>query len=92
MPNLQSRKLSRFVIEGFWPVVPMMICDFDNIEVLRAYNKALYGNTDRRWKIEDAQVLTEVDSVIYSKDLMTVHLQEITDISEEQTFVNGVVH
>lgn len=37
------------------------IGDSANIAVLRAYKKALKGTTDRRWKIEHAQVLTEGD-------------------------------
>ena len=37
------------------------IGDSANISVLRAYKKALDGKTDRRWKIEHAQILTEAD-------------------------------
>lgn len=37
------------------------IGDSANIAVLRAYKKALNGTTDRRWKIEHAQVLDEAD-------------------------------
>lgn len=37
------------------------IGDSANIAVLKAYKKALNGTTDRRWKIEHAQVLAEAD-------------------------------
>ena len=37
------------------------IGDSANIAVLRAYKKVLQGKSDRRWKIEHAQVLTEGD-------------------------------
>ncbi|WP_073242815.1 amidohydrolase [Maribacter aquivivus] len=37
------------------------IGDSANIAVLRAYKKVLKGKSDRRWKIEHAQVLTESD-------------------------------
>ena len=37
------------------------IGDSANIVVLRAYKKALEGKTDRRWKVEHAQVISEQD-------------------------------
>ena len=37
------------------------IGDSANIVVLRAYNKALKGKKDRRWKVEHAQVISEMD-------------------------------
>ncbi len=37
------------------------IGDSANIVVLRAYQKALEGKTDRRWKVEHAQVISEQD-------------------------------
>ncbi|WP_306014449.1 MULTISPECIES: amidohydrolase [unclassified Allomuricauda] len=37
------------------------IGDSANIVVLRAYNKALEGKSDRRWKVEHAQVITPSD-------------------------------
>ena len=37
------------------------IGDSANIVVLRAYKKALEGKTDRRWKVEHAQVITPSD-------------------------------
>lgn len=37
------------------------IGDSANVAVLRAYKKVLQGKSDRRWKIEHAQVLTEGD-------------------------------
>lgn len=37
------------------------IGDSANIVVLRAYEKALEGKTDRRWKVEHAQVISSTD-------------------------------
>ncbi|TAI49540.1 amidohydrolase [Flagellimonas allohymeniacidonis] len=37
------------------------IGDSANIVVLRAYQKALEGKSDRRWKVEHAQVISEMD-------------------------------
>ena len=37
------------------------IGDSANIVVLRAYKKALKGKQDRRWKVEHAQVISEMD-------------------------------
>ncbi|MBW8242746.1 amidohydrolase [Muricauda oceani] len=37
------------------------IGDSANIVVLRAYDKALKGKTDRRWKVEHAQVISQSD-------------------------------
>lgn len=37
------------------------IGDSANIVVLRAYRKALKGKEDRRWKVEHAQVISEMD-------------------------------
>ncbi len=37
------------------------IGDSANIVVLRAYEKALEGKTDRRWKVEHAQVISQSD-------------------------------
>jgi len=37
------------------------IGDSANIVVLRAYKKALKGKEDRRWKVEHAQVISEMD-------------------------------
>ena len=37
------------------------IGDSANIVVLRAYDKALEGKTDRRWKVEHAQVISQSD-------------------------------
>jgi hypothetical protein len=51
---------------------------------------AAYSNFEEKEKgsIEPGKF---ADFVIYSKDMMTVPLQEIPDIRAEQTFVNGVV-
>jgi predicted amidohydrolase YtcJ len=43
------------------------IGDSANIAVLRAYRKALKNKTDRRWKVEHAQIITPID-IDYYKD------------------------
>ena len=46
------------------------IGDSANIVVLRAYDKALEGKTDRRWKVEHAQVITENDFDYFEKGII----------------------
>lgn len=46
------------------------IGDSANIVALRAYEKALEGKDDRRWKIEHAQVLTENDFDYFEKGVI----------------------
>ncbi|MEC8832499.1 MAG: amidohydrolase, partial [Bacteroidota bacterium] len=41
-----------------------------NIVVLRAYDKALEGKTDRRWKVEHAQVISPSDFDYYEKGII----------------------
>lgn len=46
------------------------IGDSANIVVLRAYDKALEGKNDRRWKIEHAQVITGGDFDYFAKGII----------------------
>ncbi|MDF0706577.1 amidohydrolase [Flagellimonas okinawensis] len=46
------------------------IGDSANIVVLRAYDKALEGKTDRRWKVEHAQVISPSDFDYYEKGII----------------------
>ncbi len=46
------------------------IGDSANIVVLRAYEKALEGKPDRRWKVEHAQVITENDFDYFEKGII----------------------
>jgi|TARA_R100000479_G_scaffold97708_1_gene48402 hypothetical protein len=46
------------------------IGDSANISVLRAYETALKGKTDARWKIEHAQIVTEKDFDKFSKNII----------------------
>ncbi len=46
------------------------IGDSANIAVLRAYKKALEGKTDRRWRVEHAQILSEEDFEYYSNNII----------------------
>lgn len=46
------------------------IGDSANIAVLRAYKKALDGKTDRRWRVEHAQVLSQEDFEYFSNNII----------------------
>lgn len=46
------------------------IGDSANIVVLRAYKKSLEGTTDRRWKVEHAQVVSEEDFEYFTEDII----------------------
>jgi predicted amidohydrolase YtcJ len=46
------------------------IGDSANIVVLRAYRKALKGMEDRRWKVEHAQVISEMDFDYYKEGII----------------------
>ena len=46
------------------------IGDSANIVVLRAYKKSLEGSTDRRWKVEHAQVVSEKDFDYFSEGII----------------------
>lgn len=46
------------------------IGDSANIAVLRAYKKVLAGQTDKRWRVEHAQVLSEEDFEYYSANII----------------------
>jgi len=46
------------------------IGDSANIAVLRAYQSALKGKTDARWKVEHAQIVTEEDFDKFSKNII----------------------
>lgn len=46
------------------------IGDSANIAVLRAYKKVLEGQTDKRWRVEHAQVLSEEDFEYYSDNII----------------------
>lgn len=46
------------------------IGDSANISVLRAYEKALSGKTDARWKVEHAQIITPSDFEYFSNNII----------------------
>ena len=46
------------------------IGDSANVVVLRAYEKALAGDEDRRWKVEHAQVLDPADFPMFGKGVL----------------------
>ncbi len=46
------------------------IGDSANIAVLRAYKKVLEGKSDKRWRVEHAQILSEEDFEYYSENII----------------------
>ncbi|MBT8184950.1 MAG: amidohydrolase, partial [Eudoraea sp.] len=46
------------------------IGDSANVVVLRAYQKALEGKPDRRWKLEHAQVISEADFGFFNENII----------------------
>lgn len=46
------------------------IGDSANVVVLRAYQKALEGKPDRRWKVEHAQVISEIDFNFFNENII----------------------
>jgi len=46
------------------------IGDSANVVVLRAYQKALEGKSDRRWKVEHAQVISEIDFNFFNENII----------------------
>ena len=46
------------------------IGDSANVVVLRAYQKALEGKSDRRWKVEHAQIISEADFGFFNENII----------------------
>ena len=64
-----ERLASRISAAGF-QMNTHAIGDSANIAVIRAYQKALEGKKDRRWRIEHAQVLSSTDFTHFSKNII----------------------
>ncbi|WP_108244948.1 amidohydrolase [Muricauda brasiliensis] len=60
-PVNQIEALAQRIASTDYQMNTHAIGDSANIVVLRAYEKALEGKTDRRWKVEHAQVISESD-------------------------------
>ncbi len=60
-PVDQIEALAERIASSEYQMNTHAIGDSANIVVLRAYNKALEGKEDRRWKVEHAQVISEQD-------------------------------
>lgn len=60
-PMEQLDELAERIAASEYQMNTHAIGDSANIAVLRAYQKALEGKTDRRWKVEHAQVISEQD-------------------------------
>lgn len=46
------------------------IGDSANVSVLRAYKKALKGESDRRWRVEHAQIISEEDFEYFNENIL----------------------
>ena len=60
-PANEMEALAQRIAASDYQMNTHAIGDSANIVALRAYQKALEGKTDRRWKIEHAQVITDND-------------------------------
>jgi predicted amidohydrolase YtcJ len=67
-PTLE-RLASRIAAAGF-QMNTHAIGDSANTAVIRAYQKALEGKNDKRWRIEHAQVLSATDFTYFSKNII----------------------
>jgi len=60
-PMDEMEALAKRIAESDYQMNTHAIGDSANITVLRAYQKALKGKPNRRWKVEHAQVITDND-------------------------------
>ncbi|MCA0958010.1 amidohydrolase [Muricauda ruestringensis] len=66
----QIEALAHRIAETDYQMNTHAIGDSANIVVLRAYEKALKGRTDRRWKVEHAQVISPSDFNYFEKGII----------------------
>ncbi|BDW93021.1 amidohydrolase [Allomuricauda sp. XS_ASV26] len=69
-PVDQIEALAHRIAETDYQMNTHAIGDSANIVVLRAYEKALKGRTDRRWKVEHAQVISPSDFNYFEKGII----------------------
>ena len=69
-PMEQMEVLAKRIAASDYQMNTHAIGDSANIVVLRAYDKALKGKTDRRWKVEHAQVITDNDFDYFEKGII----------------------
>lgn len=69
-PVDQIEALAQRIAASDYQMNTHAIGDSANIVVLRAYERALEGKTDRRWKVEHAQVITTSDFDYFEKGII----------------------
>ena len=69
-PVDQIEALAQRIAASDYQMNTHAIGDSANIVVLRAYDKALEGKTDRRWKVEHAQIITPSDFDYFEKGII----------------------
>jgi predicted amidohydrolase YtcJ len=69
-PVDQIEALAQCIAASDYQMNTHAIGDSANIVVLRAYDKALEGKTDRRWKVEHAQIITPSDFDYFEKGII----------------------
>ncbi len=69
-PVDQIEVLAHRIAETDYQMNTHAIGDSANIVVLRAYEKALKGRTDRRWKVEHVQVISPSDFNYFEKGII----------------------
>ncbi|SDQ52847.1 amidohydrolase [Flagellimonas zhangzhouensis] len=69
-PVDQIEALAQRIAASDYQMNTHAIGDSANIVVLRAYDKALEGKSDRRWKVEHAQVISPSDFDYYEKGII----------------------
>lgn len=69
-PTDEMEALAQRIAASDYQMNTHAIGDSANIVVLRAYDKALQGKPDRRWKVEHAQVITDNDFDYFEKGII----------------------
>ncbi len=69
-PVADIEKLAKRIAASDYQMNTHAIGDSANVVVLRAYQKVLEGNQDRRWKIEHAQVISPSDFSFFDENII----------------------
>ncbi len=69
-PAAEMESLARRIAASDYQMNTHAIGDSANVVVLRAYQKALAGKTDRRWKVEHAQVISPEDVDFFDDNII----------------------
>jgi len=69
-PADEMEALAQRIVKTDYQMNTHAIGDSANIVVLRAYEKALEGQSDRRWRIEHAQIVSPIDFDYFEKGII----------------------